>query len=265
MDAFLINIVLAGMLVVARISGFFAMVPVFGATNIPNRVKLGLALTLSIIMLTLHGQTAMQHPIATDFWQLAAMIGMEFLVGLLLGFAAELMVNSLRLAGEMASMQMGISISGVLDPVAGIQTPIIGQAYVMFAMMLMLILNVHHHLLWALDRTYYWLPLGKVVLGHGGLMPGILAARFLALTSDMLALGLLVAAPTMGVLFVTEIAIAFVAKVMPQMNVFTVSIPLKCALGILLIAVSFPNVAQLLERQDATLVRQLMLLFSHSP
>jgi len=264
MENFLINTVLSGMLVVARISGFFALVPVFGATNIPNRIKLGVALTLSVIMLILHGQTAMQRPIAHDFWQLAAMIGMEFVVGLLLGFAAELMMNALRLAGEMISMQMGLSISGVLDPVAGIQTPVIGQAYVMFAMMLMLILNVHHHLLWALDRTYYWLPLGKVILGHGGLMPGLLASRFLALTGEMMTMGLLVAAPTMGILFVTEIAIAFVAKVMPQMNVFTVSIPLKCALGMLLIAVSFPNVAQLLERQDATMVRQLMLLFARA-
>lgn len=264
MENFLINTVLSGMLVVARISGFFTMVPVFGATNVPNRIKLGIALTLSVIMLMLHGQTAMQRPIAHDFWQLAAMIGMEFVVGLLLGFAAELMMNALRLAGEMISMQMGLSISGVLDPIAGIQTPVIGQAYVMFAMMLMLILNVHHHLLWALDRTYYWLPLGKVILGHGGLMPGILAARFLALTGEMMAMGLLVAAPTMGILFVTEIAIAFVAKVMPQMNVFTVSIPLKCGLGILLIALSFPNVAQLLERQDATMVRQLMLLFARA-
>ncbi|MFN8614945.1 MAG: flagellar biosynthetic protein FliR [Vampirovibrionales bacterium] len=76
--------------------------------------------------------------------------------------------------------------------------------------------------------------------------------------------GLVAAAPTMGILFVTEVAIAFVAKVMPQMNVFTVSAFLKCLLGILLIALTFPQVAQLLERYDATLIKNTMALFSHA-
>ena len=85
--------------------------------------------------------------------------------------------------------------------------------------------------------------------------------RFIKLTADMFIMALTIGVPIMGILLVTEIALAFVSKVMPQMNVFMVGIPLKVGLGLLAIMLSLPYLAGILGDQYSRLVQVLLGLY----
>lgn len=251
-----INLIIGFFLVITRISGLFAVSPFFGGQNIPQRPKLALALALGVIFLSLHGSIVNGELIATSIPQLAVVMAQEFAIGLMIGFAAELLFTGIRMSGEFVSVQMGMSIAGVLDPTTGAQTPIVGQFFYMVAFFLLLSFNLHHGFLMALERSFQVLPLGQGIPVLTGAI-----ANVLAISSDMFVMAILVAAPVMGLLLITEVSLGFVAKVMPQMNIFMVALPLKIALGLLAIMASLPYTGDYLHNRYMDLIRQLMQLY----
>jgi flagellar biosynthetic protein FliR len=178
------------------------------------------------------------------------------ILGMMIGLVAELVFAAVRMSGEYLAVQMGLSISGTLDPITGIQTPLVGQIFFIFAFFIFLNMNIHHALIVAVDKSFHWIPLGQGITEMGRL-----AERFIALSGDMFVLALLVGLPVMGVLLATEAAMAFIAKVMPQMNIFIVGLPLKSFIGLLVIFATMPLLADLLSDQYSLLVQHLMGLY----
>ncbi len=242
-------------LILTRISGIFVGAPVFGAGSVPNQVKIGVALVVALILFPIHA-TVETYEVPSNLIQFSMLAFQEFVIGILIGFVAELIFAGVRMSGEYLAVQMGMSISSVLDPMTGVQTPIIGQFYFIFAFLLFLILNVHHALIAALDRSFHWIPLGE-----GFHHWGILSQKFVMLGSEMFVVALLVAMPIMAVLMLTDTAMAFMAKVMPQMNIFIVGLPLKSAIGLLVVMVTLPFLASFLSDQYAELVQHLLGLY----
>ncbi len=257
MDLSLLSIptILTFVLILTRISGIFVGSPLLGAGGIPRQIKIGMALVIALILFPLHaGAEAFQIPL--NLIQFSVLAVQEFAIGVLIGFTAELIFAGVRMSGEYLAVQMGMSISSVLDPMTGIQTPIIGQFYYIFAFLLFLILNVHHALIVALDRSFHWIP-----LGDGFHHWGVLTQKFILMGGEMFVVALLVAMPVMAVLMLTDTAMAFMAKVMPQMNIFIVGLPLKSAVGLLVVMVTLPLLASFLSDQYAELVQRLLGLY----
>ncbi len=242
-------------LILTRISGIFVGAPLLGAGGVPNQIKIGMALVIALILFPLHAGID-TYTVPSNLIQFTALAAQEFAIGILIGFAAELIFTGIRMSGEYLAVQMGMSISSVLDPMTGIQTPIIGQFYFIFAFLLFLILNIHHALIAALDRSFHWIPLGE-----GFHNWGLLSQKFMMLGGDMFVVALLVAMPVMGVLMLTDTAMAFMAKVMPQMNIFIVGLPLKSVIGLLVVMVTLPFFASFLSDQYAELVQHLLGLY----
>ncbi len=257
-DGPLINLILAFFMVMARISGLFTVSPFFGGHNIPGQVRVGMALTLGVIFIALHGHSINGPLLAVNLPQLIALMLQEFLIGLILGFAAELLFTGVRMSGEFIAVQMGMSVSGVLDPITGSQSPLMGQVYYMMMFFLLLSLNLHHGFVFALNKSFVFLPIAK-----GFSLLGPAAMQLMDIGSDMFVLALLVGSPVMGLLLITEVALGFVAKVMPSMNIFMVSLPLKFALGLLAVMASMPYTADLITQRYGKLVKQLMNLYAH--
>jgi flagellar biosynthetic protein FliR len=88
-----------------------------------------------------------------------------------------------------------------------------------------------------------------------------MAERFIKLTGDLFVMSLMIGVPLMGILLATEIALSFVAKVMPQMNIFMVGMPLKVMLGLLAILMGLPYLGSMLGDQYAYLVKVLLGLY----
>lgn len=250
------NTVIAFLLVLFRIGGMLVSAPLFSMRNIPVPAKIGLALGVAFILFPLHSANLV---IPKDLIQFSFLAVQETVIGMLIGFAASLVFTALQMAGEHISMQMGLSMANMLDPVTNTHNAVIGQFFFYFGAILFLSLNIHHGLIAGIDRSFTWIPLGHSIgEGVGG---GAVTERFIKLTGDMFVMSLMIGVPIMGIMLLTEIALSFVAKVMPQMNVFMVALPLKVALGLLIIMIGFPYLGTLLGEHYSNLMQVLLGLY----
>jgi len=252
-----VNTVIAFLLVMFRISGMMVSAPMFNMRNIPVQAKIGLSFTFAMILFPLHAANLV---VPKDLIQFSLLAIQETVISILLGFTANLVFIALQMAGEYVSTQMGLSVANMLDPVTQTQSPIVGQFFFYFAALVFLSLNIHHGLIVGIDRSFNWIPLGHFI-GEGHLTGGLMAERFIKLTSDMFVMALVLGVPLMGILMATEIALSFVAKVMPQMNIFMVGMPLKVGLGLLAIVWCMPYMVGMLGDQYSHLVKVLLGLY----
>jgi flagellar biosynthetic protein FliR len=252
-----VNTVVAFLLVLFRIGGMLVSAPLFNMHNIPGQAKVGMALAFALIIFPLHAGNLV---VPKDLIQFSLLAIQETIIGLLLGFTANLVFIALQMAGEYISLQMGLSVANMLDPVTQTQSPVVGQFFFYFAALMFLTLNIHHGLIAGVDHSFNWIPLGHFI-GEGSLTGSVMAERFIKLSSDMFVMALMIGVPLMGILLATEISLSFVAKVMPQMNIFMVGMPLKVILGLLIILMGLPYLGSLLGDQYAHLIKVLLNLY----
>ena len=244
-------------IVAARFGGMMLSAPFFASPQLSNSIKVYLAMILAILLFMIQSPNLSNMP--TDLLQLAVVMGQELAIGLILGFVMNLVFQSVAMAGELLAVHMGLAIASALNPQTGQNSPIVGQLFFYFAMVVFLSLDLHHWLLLGVHHSYTVLPLGS---GLMDLPVGVLTERLVILCSQLFATGLMLGAPVLSLLFLTEVALALVAKLMPQMNIFIIGLPLKVTMGLIGIAVSLPFVGSFLTGKFDVIVKQLMTLFN---
>src|SRR5262245_5203101 len=113
------------MLAFARIGAMVMLMPGLGETNIPVRVKLAIALMLTLIMLPLHRQ-AYQIDMQSLTSLLVLML-QEIVVGVVLGATARVTLGALQVAGAVIAQQMGLGFVTSVDPTQGQQGVLVGN------------------------------------------------------------------------------------------------------------------------------------------
>jgi flagellar biosynthetic protein FliR len=236
------------LLVFARLSAMIAVAPVLGHRTVPITHRAGLALLIAVILAPLLGPGA---PRARDLGTLVLAVAGEVVVGLAIGFIALLLLGAIEGAGELVSTQMGLSLATVFDPTSGAQPTVIGQAHRLVATLLVLALNGHHLVIQAVVASFRRVRPGGVALGAD------LPIGVVGLGAKVLRSGLEIAAPVVGLLLVVNVALAFLARVAPQTNVFLLGVPVTIGLGLLVMAETLTpfarGVAMLLARTGADL------------
>jgi len=180
----------------------------------------------------------------------------EAFLGILLGFAAALPFAGIRMAGELVGVQMGFGIASVFDPRQEQQISVTAQFYDLLAVLLFLLLDGHHLLLRALGTSVQALPPGQAAFG------GRAVQQIVALGGSLFIIALSVGGPLIAVLFLADAAMGFVARTVPQMNIFIVGIPVKIGLGLLAIALTLPFFGRTMDRLIAGLGRDLMAILA---
>lgn len=214
-------------LVFARISMVIAVIPVFGSANVPITVKVGLSAFLSIIVYSFSEPSGI--PEVLSVIDLLGLILKEGIIGLLFGFITGLLFYAIQFSGHFISFQMGFAIVQIIDPQSQERVPIIGQFYFIMAILLFLIINGHHLILSGLVESFRIVPIGT------GILSGELIALLTKLTGNVFVLALKIASPIMVTLFLTDIMMGIIARTVPQMNIFFVSLPLKIGMGMILV------------------------------
>jgi len=200
--------------------------------QIPVQVKILLIFLLAGIIVHISPvRTAVPIQSSGVFW---AAMAVEILVGYTLGFVAYVLYAGIQLAGQLMDMQMGFGIVNVIDPQSGTQVPLIGNFQYLLALMVFLGLNGHHLLFRALHDSYRFIP----ILGanFGGQFMGFMTEMGLYI----FVIGLKLAAPVVASLFITDLALGFIARTVPQMNVFVVGLPLKIGAGLMMVMATMP-------------------------
>jgi flagellar biosynthetic protein FliR len=228
------------LLILVRMSAFFAAAPVFTMRGVPSQFKIGLAFFTALLTLS---TVTIEQPILLDL-SYFLMIIKEAIVGLALGFVASLLLYTVQVAGGFIDFQMGFAIANVVDPQTGTQVPIIGNFKYMLAILFLLAVNGHHMLLDGAVRSYQLVPVNWLFVPIGSEQ---VAKYITTVFVQMFLIAFQLAIPVVGALFLTDVALGIVARTVPQLNVFVVGLPLKILVGFILILVTLPTFFFLLQ------------------
>ncbi len=231
---------LQGFLVlISRIGGLLAALPVLSGRAVPLKVKVVLVLALGVLLAPL-----VRLPLVlSDPAALAAGLVSEMAIGLTIGLAVRLFFGALELAGVMIGVQMGFGVVQLFDPATADHTPIIGQYFTLLATLIFLSLNGHLLLVATILSSYESIP------AFGASLPGGMGNDILRLFQHMFMVGLKLAAPVLVVILLINILLALLGRAVSQINVFVLSFPVTIAGGLAVMGLSMPFVVELLVRE----------------
>jgi len=226
------------LLVLARIAGLVLAAPVFGHLLVPVRVRAGLAMVLAAALApaVAPGPAAAPATLAA----LAGALALESALGVLLGLVAQLVFAGVQLGGQIAGIQMGFGIVNLIDPQSNAQVTIIAEWQQLLALLVFLVLDVHHLLLRALLESFRSAPPGALAVTALGLRGAV------GLAAELFTLGVRIAAPVLIALLLTNGALGVLARTIPQLNVFVVGFPVNVGVGLIVLGASLPFTFRLL-------------------
>ena len=223
-----------------RIALIMQQAPILASRHIKPQMKVGFAGCLALIAFP---NLPMPDDFPTEIRTFMMCILGQVVVGLAIGFVSFLAMACAQFGGEMMDIQMGLSVAATVDPSTGGSSKLIMRLNFYIAMLLYLSVDGHHMLLRALFYSFEVLPVTKFRVD------GRLIELFISHTEDIFLIGLQIAAPALGALFITQVAMGLLARVAPQMNVFMLSFPMNIAIGLMLFSIGLPMIRQLLLRQ----------------
>ena len=216
------------MLVFARIGAMVMLLPGFGETNIPVRVRLGIALALTLIILPLH-RNAYQISM-TSMAPLLVLMFHEIVIGVVLGATARVTLSALAVAGSVIAQQLGLGFVTSVDPTQGQQGVLIGNFLTILGLTLLFATDTHYLIIEALSASY-------TIFAPGELMPsGDIASLATRAFSGAFKIGIQLSAPFIVFGLVFNLGLGVLARLMPQMQVYFVGVPLSMLAGFLILA-----------------------------
>lgn len=243
-------------LVLCRVSGMLATAPFFSTFPIPMQAKAGLSALVAFMVFPMV-MSVSHFQVPQDLITMTLLVFKEAMVGILIGFCAGLIFTGIQMSGQLLSIQMGLSVGDVLDPVTKQNVPIVGQFYLFLASMVFLMINGHHWLFSGIYDSYSTIPLGLNFEFSADLVE-----KIVVLTGQLFTIAFSVIMPVFAVLFITDIALAFVSKMMPQMNIFMVALPLKIYLGFILMIVYLPDTAKFMSGLITSMLNAVQSIFT---
>ncbi len=214
--------------ITTRIAGLLSTAPLFSTFPIPSQVKLWFSATIAFLIFPVI-QAKIQFIAPTSIPELTVILFKEFLIGYAIGCCANVLFVAIELGVNMFTVQMGLSAGMALNPISGGTSTMLTQMFTWMMTMTFLVLNAHHFLFGALYNSFQTMP-----IGYGfGFSPEVVH-QIIFIVCQIFSIALKIALPIFGVLLITDVLLGFTSKIMPQMNIFMVSIPLKIYLGFLL-------------------------------
>lgn len=222
--------IVPGLLIATRLSGVLLVAPFFGSSGVPPRVKAGLVIALTALMLPV-------VPIGLPNRSLLSWMGdglSELAIGVLLGLAVQVVFEAAQLAGSVVGFQMGMELETAFDPTTQASSTVLATMHNLLALYLFLQLGVHRWMLHALLASFATLP-------PGSSLAALSAAQLLSFAGNIWVWGVQLAMPILIATLLIDVTLAFFAKAAPQLPVMFVGIPVKALVGytVLIAAVQF--------------------------
>lgn len=212
-----------------RVASFFMAMPIIGTQMLPARLRLGLALAVTLLILPVLPPMPAFDGLSLQSW---IVIAQQILIGSLLGFAANILLQSFVMGGQIMAMQMGLGFASMTDPANGVNTVILSQIYLMLVMMLFLGMNGHLVLIEIMVESFAIIPVG---------LEGVSKMTLWELAhwgSWLFMAALLMALPAVTALLVINFAFGIMTKAAPQLNIFAIGFPFTMLMGVFIVWVS---------------------------
>ncbi|ELK44756.1 flagellar biosynthetic protein FliR [Halobacillus sp. ACCC02827] len=245
----------AFLLILVRITAFFATLPLFSYRTVPTQHKLGFSVFLAAIL-----YFTIPLPAVSLDAEYILLLLKEAAVGIAVGLIAYIVLAAIQIAGGFIDFQMGFAIANVIDPQTGAQSPLVGQYMYIVTLILILAVDGHHLMIDGVFYSYEWIGLDQLLpLREDGWIEYVLNAF-----NHMFITAFLLAVPIVGCLFFVDIALGIIARTVPQLNVFVVGLPLKIFAGLAVLVIAMPFYIFLIRKLFETMLdtmRGLMVLF----
>jgi flagellar biosynthesis protein FliR len=214
-----------------RIGACIMVSPVFGAQYVPRRLKIVLALAISVLIAPTLPKAGMPELLSGAS---VAITAQQLLIGVAIGFLLQMTFDTLALSGQVLANSMGLGFAFNIDPLRGVSTPALGQLYVILGTLTFLSLDGHLALLQLLVDSFRGIP----VTGEGFDRD---ALKILADWGGLMFSGALrIALPGVTALLVVNLAFGVVSRAAPSLNLFAVGLPVTLVMGIAVVLYGLP-------------------------
>jgi flagellar biosynthesis protein FliR len=229
------------LLVFARLAGMIMFQPVLAALSVPAPVRVVLVLALTGLMLPFVEIPA--HLPAT-FAGLALGMAQEVALGALLGMITAVMFVGLQLGGHLIAMEAGLAFGQIVDPGSEQNMSLLSSLYLQLGIMIFLLVGGHRVLMTVTIDSLQGVPLlsAGAFLWEGSEI--LLAALTLSFET-----GIRIAAPTVITMFLVNLAMGFVSRTLPQLNIMMLGFTVKGLLAFLMIAVSLSSMLMIFSHE----------------
>jgi flagellar biosynthesis protein FliR len=228
------------LLIMMRMNAMIMIAPFFSSDLIPFRIKAIISFLVTLVIFPMVASRGYQLP--GDMGGYALLVMQEVAIGLFIGFLVSVIFSAFQLSGEFFAVQMGFGINEVLDPVAQVSVPLVGQFKNLIGLLVLLAMNGHHLMLQGVYRSYELAPLmsvRKVFLG--GLLKYLLETF-----SGMFVVALKIALPIVGIVFLLEVSMGVLSKVAPQMNIMMLGFPFKITIAFIVMIGITPLIVRIM-------------------
>ncbi len=212
------------LLILVRISTFVFVAPFYGNSAAPSRVKIGLSVFLSILLYGLVPTPTYSYNTELGY---AVIVIKETLTGLLIGYSANICSAIVLLAGNLIDIDIGLSMAQTYDPSTGANVTLTGQLYNQILTLLFITSGMYQYLVQALVDSFTLIPIGGLVLDTDSFLVAVVEYA-----TDIFTIAFRIMLPIFGVMLIMNTILAIIAKVAPQMNMFSVGIQIKVLMGL---------------------------------
>lgn len=220
-----------------RVLGVMATAPIFSHNTIPNRIKLGVGIVFTLIMMP----TLPPLPQFEIFsFQGLLILVQQLVIGLAIGFSMRLVFAAVDLAGQLIGMSMGLGFATFFDPQSQGQSTAVNQFLILLAMLIFLSLNGHLMIVTAMANSFITMP---IAIGGSGINPMKIALW----GETIFSAGLLLALPVVAALLITNMALGILTRTAPQLNLFGIGFPITLSIGFLVLALALPGMLKPIE------------------
>ncbi len=233
------------LLVFMRIASFVFVAPFFSTRGVPNNIKIAFSIFVSYLIYV--SGAPHELPEYGTVFGYAVVVLKEVSVGLLIGLGAQLCTSIVLFAGRIIDMEVGLSMASVFDPATNEQASITGVMLQYGTLLILYISGLHRFFIEALKETYTLIPIAGVNFDLEKLLSSLI--DFL---SDYISIGFRICLPVFACITLMNVVLGLLAKLAPQMNMFSVGIQLKLlvGLGVLVLAVTMlPTVTDYIATQ----------------
>lgn len=237
------------LLILVRIASFVYIAPFFGDSAVPGRVKVGLSAFVALFMYNIIERPELSYVSAIGY---AVLVLKEGITGLLIGFAANICNSIVIFAGNIIDMDIGLSMATEFNPSMNSETTVTGNFYYYVILLLLLVSDMHDYIIRAVCDSFSVVPLGGAQFDFDHLLSSM--TKYMG---DLFVIGFRIFLPFFACIMVFNCILGIMAKVAPQMNMFSVGIQLKILVGLVVLFLTIylaPSIANFIITEIKTMV-----------
>lgn len=228
------------LLILVRIASFVFVAPFFSQRGVPSQTKIGLSFFIALILYNVVPHPELNYEGVIGY---GIAVLKEGITGLLIGFSANICSSIVVLAGSIIDMDIGLSMAQSFNSDMGTQTTSTGNLYYYLVFAMLIATNMHHYILRAVCDSFYVVPIGGAVFEWDSLLLSMTTYM-----TDLFVIGFRIFLPVFAVMMIMNVVLGIMAKVAPQMNMFSIGIQLKILVGFIVLFVVvflFPSVTDM--------------------